>query len=49
MFLTNHGAVCCGETIEEAFYNVYNIVLACESQVNIEINVFIINFLLFTV
>jgi len=33
MFLTNHGAVCCGESIEEAFYNVYNTVLACETQV----------------
>lgn len=34
LFLTNHGAVCCGESIEEAFYNVYNTVLACETQVN---------------
>lgn len=33
MFLANHGAVCCGETIEEAFFNVYNTVLACETQV----------------
>nr|CAD7392009.1 unnamed protein product [Timema cristinae] len=24
LFLQNHGAVCCGETVEEAFYNVYN-------------------------
>lgn len=35
MFLTNHGAVCCGETIEEAFYNVYNTVLACETQMKL--------------
>ena len=33
MFLTNHGAVCCGASIEEAFFNVYNTVLACETQV----------------
>jgi len=33
MFLANHGAVCCGETVEEAFFNVYNTVLACETQV----------------
>ncbi|XP_073996098.1 adducin 1-like protein hts isoform X31 [Rhodnius prolixus] len=35
MFLTNYGAVCCGETVEEAFYNVYNTVLACETQVKL--------------
>ncbi|XP_075223379.1 adducin 1-like protein hts isoform X2 [Lycorma delicatula] len=35
MFLTNHGAVCCGETVEEAFYNVYNTVLACETQIKL--------------
>ncbi|XP_049791113.1 protein hu-li tai shao isoform X5 [Schistocerca nitens] len=35
MFLSNHGAVCCGETVEEAFYNVYNTVLACETQVKV--------------
>lgn len=34
IFFTNHGAVCCGESIEEAFYNAYNIVTACETQVN---------------
>lgn len=33
MLLSNNGAVCCGETVEEAFFNVYNTVLACESQV----------------
>lgn len=26
MLLTNHGALCCGETIEEAFYAAYHIV-----------------------
>lgn len=35
MFLTNHGALCCGETVEEAFYNVYNTVLACETQLKL--------------
>ncbi|XP_026275208.1 uncharacterized protein LOC113204296 isoform X3 [Frankliniella occidentalis] len=35
MFLTNHGAMCCGETVEEAFFNVYNTVQACESQIKL--------------
>ncbi|CAB3375981.1 Hypothetical predicted protein [Cloeon dipterum] len=35
MFLNNHGAICCGESIEEAFYNVYNTVLACETQLKL--------------
>jgi len=35
MFLANHGAVCCGETVEEAFFNVYNTVLACETQMKL--------------
>ncbi|XP_014300103.1 uncharacterized protein LOC103579393 isoform X3 [Microplitis demolitor] len=35
MLLTNRGAVCCGDTIEEAFYNVYNTVLACETQLKL--------------
>ena len=26
------GAVCCGETIEEAFYYAYHLVLACDTQ-----------------
>lgn len=26
MLLTNHGALCCGETIEEAFFSAYHIV-----------------------
>lgn len=33
MLLRNHGAVCCGESIEEAWYNLYHVVLACENQV----------------
>merc|ERR1712088_1065223 len=32
MLLRNHGAVCCGETIEEAFYYAYHLVLACDTQ-----------------
>lgn len=26
LLLSNHGALCCGETIEEAFYSAYHIV-----------------------
>lgn len=26
LLLTNHGALCCGETVEEAFYAAYHIV-----------------------
>lgn len=33
--LTNHGALCCGETIEEAFYHVQHIVKAAEAQLNL--------------
>jgi len=32
MLLRNHGAVCCGETIEEAFYYAYHLVLAADAQ-----------------
>lgn len=35
LLLTNQGAVCCGETIEEAFYIARNTVLACESQLKL--------------
>merc|ERR1712060_972306 len=28
----NHGAVCCGETIEEALFYAYHLVLACDTQ-----------------
>lgn len=35
LLLTNQGAVCCGETIEEAFFNARNTVLACESQMKL--------------
>jgi len=33
MLLRNHGAVCCGETVEEAFFYAYNLVNACDTQV----------------
>jgi ribulose-5-phosphate 4-epimerase/fuculose-1-phosphate aldolase len=33
MLLRNHGAVCCGETVEEAFFYAYHLVLACDTQV----------------
>jgi len=32
MMLRNHGAVCCGESIEEAFYYAYHLVLAADAQ-----------------
>jgi len=32
MFLRNHGVVCCGKTIEEAFMVTYHTVLACDTQ-----------------
>jgi adducin len=32
MFLRNHGVVACGETIEEACYNLFNVLAACEIQ-----------------
>ena len=32
MLLRNHGAVCCGETIEEALHYAYHLVLACDTQ-----------------
>lgn len=35
LLLNNQGAVCCGETIEEAFYNARNTVLASESQLKL--------------
>lgn len=35
LMLSNHGAVCCGETIEEAFFNVYNTIMACETQLKL--------------
>ena len=33
MFLRNHGVVCCGRSIEEAFHNTYHTVLAVDTQV----------------
>jgi adducin len=35
LLLTNHGALCCGETIEEAFFAAYHIVQACETQLKL--------------
>nr|NVI74730.1 hu li tai shao [Cucujiformia] len=35
LLLTNSGALCCGETIEEAFYNARNLVLACDVQLKV--------------
>lgn len=35
LLLSNQGALCCGETIEEAFYNARNTVLASESQLKL--------------
>ncbi len=32
MLLRNHGAVCCGETVEEAFFYAHHLVLACDAQ-----------------
>ncbi|XP_048526682.1 protein hu-li tai shao isoform X2 [Dendroctonus ponderosae] len=35
LLLSNQGALCCGETIEEAFFNARNIILASESQLKL--------------
>lgn len=35
LLLSNHGALCCGETIEEAFYHVNHMVQACEAQLKL--------------
>lgn len=35
LLLSNHGAICCGETVEEAFYAVTHIVAACEAQLKL--------------
>lgn len=35
LLLTNHGALCCGETIEEAFFAAYHIIQACEAQLKL--------------
>ena len=34
LFLRNHGVVCCGQTIEEAYYLTVNIMAACDTQVS---------------
>merc|ERR1719427_1491285 len=33
MFLQNHGVVCCGRSIEEAYHVCYHTVLACDTQI----------------
>ncbi|XP_030841686.1 gamma-adducin-like isoform X3 [Strongylocentrotus purpuratus] len=33
LFLRNHGVVCCGQTIEEAYFLTVNVVAACNTQV----------------
>jgi len=33
MFLRNHGVVCCGKSIEEAWLNTYHVVLAADTQI----------------
>lgn len=35
LLLSNHGAICCGETVEEAFYAVTHVVAACEAQLKL--------------
>jgi len=35
MILRNHGVVCCGIDIEEAFFNLVHVVKACEVQLNL--------------
>ena len=40
MLLRNHGAVCCGETIEEALFYAYHLVLACDTQLKMVRNYF---------
>ncbi|XP_058455351.1 protein hu-li tai shao isoform X2 [Malaya genurostris] len=35
LLLSNHGAICGGETVEEAFYTVMHIVAACEAQLKL--------------
>lgn len=35
LILNNHGALCGGATVEEAFFNVYNMVMACETQMKL--------------
>lgn len=35
ILLTNYGALCCGETIEEAFFSAQHMVKACETQLKL--------------
>ncbi|GAB1603915.1 gamma-adducin-like isoform X2 [Argonauta hians] len=34
MFLRNHGIVACGETVEEAYHFAFNVMKACDTQIN---------------
>jgi len=38
--LRNHGVVALGETLEEAFHYIFNVQLACETQVRENLSVF---------
>lgn len=40
LILRNHGLVSVGETVEEAFYYIHNLVTACEIQVTLHLCVF---------
>ena len=44
LFLHNHGLLAMGRTVEEAFGVCYNVMRACEIQVSIIIQVFIIHY-----
>lgn len=35
LILRNRGILACGETVEEAFHYAFNVMAACEAQVNI--------------
>lgn len=35
LLLINQGAICAGETVEEAFFYMYNLVIACETQLRL--------------
>lgn len=35
LVLRNHGVVALGETVEEAFFNIFTVQIACETQVGI--------------
>lgn len=35
LLLSNYGALCCGDTVEEAFFTAYHLVQACEQQLKL--------------